>query len=446
MPRQHRWREAVAALRPLTLGVAGLALVAGVLSAGGGAVGAATHHVSRFVPVTDYPAYVGGSGKANPKLSPVYIGAVNQQTAAGAIAPAWTTGVKVAVDYANQNTDGIDGHPIDVVYCAIPTTVGSAEKCGEEFANNSKIVAVIAGAIDVGNTALEHALEPSKKPIFWDVSLSPVDEEEPQGFIWWNTDTYVNAPDATFAKTIIHAKSVSLIYPETTPAEVTQADTVYAALKYEGIDTIYKVGYTGKSSNLTEPFEAAHVGHTSLVIAVDSGGPTCSDIALTLKSLGLETKVKLEVDVPCATPTNAKADGGQLPHDWYYLTAQAMPGAKTPSLTTVAKKIFAEYHKAPLYANAWSEMGISEILGLAKLGTALLKEGRHVTPATIFAAARAFKGPTIQGAPHLDCGGFKTPATCNDLDQFFQNTAPTVMKPVSTWIGPPKGFKPPAAS
>ncbi|MGH8988295.1 MAG: hypothetical protein ACRDXC_06815 [Acidimicrobiales bacterium] len=69
-----------------------------------------------------------------------------------------------------------------------------------------------------------------------------------------------------------------------------------------------------------------------------------------------------------------------------------------------------------------------------------MKEGKQVTPATLFRAARAFRGPTIQGAPNIDCGGYKYPATCNDEVQFFQNTAPTVMRRVSTWIGPPKGW------
>ncbi|MGH9028970.1 MAG: hypothetical protein ACRDV4_05085, partial [Acidimicrobiales bacterium] len=124
-------------MRPLALGGAALALVAGLLVTG--VAGAAATHSRHYKPITNYPAYVGGSGRANPKLSPILIGAVNQQTAPNAPTPLWTTGVKVAVDYANQHTGGIDGHPIKVVYCFIPTTVGDASKCGEEFANNHKI-------------------------------------------------------------------------------------------------------------------------------------------------------------------------------------------------------------------------------------------------------------------------------------------------------------------
>ncbi|MGH9082192.1 MAG: hypothetical protein ACRDWN_02500, partial [Acidimicrobiales bacterium] len=248
-----------------------------------------------------------------------------------------------------------------------------------------------------------------------------------------------------FAKTVIHAKSVSLIYPSNISAEVTQAGTVDAALRFAGIKTIHKVGYTAAAAaNLAEPLEAADVAKTTLTINVSSGGPNCSDVALALKSLGLNTKVKVVTDVPCTAPTVAKADGGQLPHNWYYLTAQSMPGSNTKALTSVAKHIFTEYGKGPIYADAWAEMGISLITTIDKLDTKILKAHEKITPKTLFKAARAFKGPVLQGAPHLDCGGFTTPATCNNRDAFFQNTAPGVMTQMSTWIGPAKGFKVPA--
>ncbi|MGH8980971.1 MAG: ABC transporter substrate-binding protein [Acidimicrobiales bacterium] len=444
--KRHRRRGAGAALRPIVFGAAAMSLTIGMLGACAGVAGASSHggHGHHTKTVSNYPKYVGGHGKANQKLTPVYIGAVNQQTSANAPTPLWTTGVKVAVDYVNNHTHGIDGHPVKVISCFIPTTVGAASRCGQEFANNHKVKAVITGAIDMGMTAFEDALKPTKKPIFWDVSLSPVDETYPYGFIWWNTDAFVNAPYGAFAKTVIHAKSVSLIYPSNIAAEVTQANTVDAALKYAGIETVHKVGYTAASADLAAPLEAAQVSSTTLTINVSSGGPNCSDVYLTLKSLDLQTKVKVVTDVPCTAPTVAKADGGTLPHDWYYLTAQAMPGSNTKALTTVAKKIFTEYGKGPIYADAWAEMGISLITSIAKLGTQILKDHKQITPTTLFKAARAFKGPVLQGAPHLDCGGFKTPATCNDRDEFFQNTAPGVMKRLSTWIGPAKGFKVPS--
>jgi ABC-type branched-subunit amino acid transport system substrate-binding protein len=429
----HRWSRAG---RPAALVAAALGLVLGLLGGSAGIAGAA------FKSPSTYPAYVGGHGKANPKLSPITIGVVNQQTAPAAPAPAWTTGAKIGVTYVNQHTGGIDGHPLRAVYCTIPTTVGAATRCGQEFADNHAISAVLVGAVDDGNQPLESALAPAKKPTFFAVSLSSVDEHDPYGFILYNTATQVEAPMASVARNL-HMKSISLVYPSNIAGNVYQAGVVYAGLKYVGIKTIYKVGVTSAETNLSAPFEAAHVGHTTLLILVNSGGPLCSDTYLTLKSLGVATSQRVLVNVPCDTPTVAKADGGKLPHDWYYLTANPLPGSPTPAVPAM-EKVFSLYGKGPVAFNAWAADAFGQVVTVAKLDTELLKAHKKVDSATVFAKARAFKGPVVQGAPHVSCGRFKgTPATCNDLDRFFQNTAPTVMRPLGTWIGPPKGFKPP---
>jgi len=431
------------ALRPVAVGVGALGLLLGILGADSGVAGAASRDksVARSDTVTNFADYVGGHGKANSKLSPVYIGAVNQQTATDAPTPTWSTGVELAQKYLNEHTGGIDGHPVKIVLCKVPTTVGSAAKCGQEFANNSQITAVAAGGMDVGNTALESALKPAKKPLFFGVSLSTVDEKYTYGFILYGTTAQVQAPMATAAKKYIHAKSVSIVYPSNIPGNVYQAGVVAAAMKYNGIDTVYKVGFTTSQTNLSGPFEAAHVGKTTLFILVNSGGPACSDTYLTIKSLGL-TKTKVLVNVPCATPTVAKADGGQLPPDWYYLTAVPMPGANTPALSAFLT-LAGKYGDGAVAHNAWTGNGFGQVVTIAKYDTEILKSHKKLTPAAVFKKARAFRGPVALGAPDIHCGAFKgTPATCNDLDRFYQNTKPTVMVPLGGWIPPPKGFKP----
>ncbi|MGH8980882.1 MAG: hypothetical protein ACRDWE_07675, partial [Acidimicrobiales bacterium] len=120
-------------LRPAALGVAALGLllgVLGVLGAGTGLAGAASHHHSAY----SYAKYVGGHGKADKKLSPITIGVVNQQTGSASPAPEWTIGTQIAEKYLNQHTHGIDGHPVKLVSCKIETTVAAATKCGQEFA------------------------------------------------------------------------------------------------------------------------------------------------------------------------------------------------------------------------------------------------------------------------------------------------------------------------
>lgn len=435
---RHSWSRV---LRPAGLCAAGLGLMVGLVGANAGLAGASRHHVKEATAhaVYKYRSYVGGHGKAKKGLAPVEIGVVNQQTATDAPAPTWTTGVKIAVRYVNQHAGGIHGHRLKAVYCTIPTTVSAAARCGQQFANDKKISAVAAGAIVVGNTALESALDPSKKPTFFSVSLSTVDEKDPYGFILFGDATHIQATKATFAKKYLHAKSVSLTYPSDTPGAVTDYDIIDAALKYEGIKHIYAAAYTSADTNLTAPFEAAHAGKTTVLMALLSGGADCANTYLTLKSLGIHTKVV--TNVPCDTPTVAKADGGKLPPDWYYATVDPLPGSKTKAITSF-QRVATAYGKPALGKSAWSADAFGEVLTIAKFDTKIVKAGKKVTPASVLKVGRKYDGPVAQGPPNEHCGSFSGyPAVCNDVERYFENTAPTVMKPVGPWIAPPKGFK-----
>ncbi len=336
-------------------------------------------------------------------------------------------------------TDGIDGHPVKLVLCKIATTVADATTCGQEFADNNAISAVAAGAIAVGNTALESSLKPVKKPMFFGVSLSEADDKYTYGFILYDDAYHVEAPESTFAAKYLHAKSVSIIYDMAEPSGAVSEGIVAKALEYLGVKTVYSAGYTPSDANLTAPFDAAHVSSTTVLIPLVSGGPVCSDIYLTLKSLGATPKV--EVNIPCATPTVASADGGNLPPDWYYLTVQPLPGSKTKGFTSY-ETIATEYGKAAQGEDAWTGLAFGQVLTIAKLDTEILKSGNKITPEAVTEKARAFKGPVAQGPPTLECGQFAgAPAACNDTASFYENTSPDVFKPIAYWLGPPKGFK-----
>src|SRR4051812_20680492 len=68
--------------------------------------------------VTNYVQFVGGKpGKADPKLSPVVIGWVNQQGGQAEIGPLATPAAQVAVKLTNDSLGGIHGHPLVMKTC-----------------------------------------------------------------------------------------------------------------------------------------------------------------------------------------------------------------------------------------------------------------------------------------------------------------------------------------
>ena len=86
-------------------------------------------------PVTNYLTYVGGkAGKANPKLSPVVIGAVNTQGGQVLIGPNWTKGAELAVKYVNTYLGGVQGHPSSSANASRPRP----RKTGRSAARSSR--------------------------------------------------------------------------------------------------------------------------------------------------------------------------------------------------------------------------------------------------------------------------------------------------------------------
>jgi Periplasmic binding protein len=311
------------------------------------------------------------------------------------------------------------------------------------MANSKSISTISVGAVAVGNQAMESAILPTKKPIIFGVAISPVDTTYKYGYILYGDGTHVEAPLATFAKQYLHVKSVSIVWPNQ-PGSSVGVDIIVDALKAEGITDVHSVSYDPSSTDLTAPIEAADVGKTGLFIADAPGGPPCADMNLALKQLKIHTTVL--ANVPCDSTQVATADGGTLPVGWYYASANPLPGDSSDPSLPAFKTIATKYGEAQWAADAWVSDSFGQIITIAKFDTAILKAGKQITPATVNAAAKAFKGPVAQGAPNLNCGGFAgAPAVCNDSVSFFQNTAPNVFKAIVRFLGPPAGFQIPAA-
>ena len=126
-------------------------------------------------PVTNYLTYVGGTaGKANPKLSPIVIGAINTQGGQVLVGPNWTKGAELAVKYVNTYLGGVQGHKLVLSECFTTSAEEDGTKCGQKFANDKRISVVVFGAVAVGNQSFYAALG-GKKPIVSGVALLPVD-------------------------------------------------------------------------------------------------------------------------------------------------------------------------------------------------------------------------------------------------------------------------------
>jgi branched-chain amino acid transport system substrate-binding protein len=393
--------------------------------------------------VTNFQAFVGtGTGRANPKLSPINIGVINEQNGSIEIAPEWTTGATLAAAFMNKETGGIDGHPVELTQCFIPDTVTSANQCGQQMANTKSIAAVSVGPEIIGNEAMEDDIAPTHKLLVWGVSIGATDAAYPYGYILNGDSDHILSPQATFISQNLKAKSVSIVWPLDS-GDNASVTIIEDALAKAGIKTVDSVGFDPTDTDLSTALEAAHVGQTSVFIA-DGNSTQCADMYLALKQLAIKTTVI--ASIPCASTQTATADGGTLPHDWYYGSVGSIAGDASDTSLAAFAAVTRTFHDTQWTDDSWVESSFAQMITLGKWYTEVLTEHKALNPANLNAVARAFKGPVPMGPPSLNCHGFPhAPAVCNDHVEYFENTAPKVMKPIALWIGPPAGFKIPAS-
>jgi branched-chain amino acid transport system substrate-binding protein len=214
-------------------------------------------------PVTNYNVYVGGKGKANARLSPIVVGAINTQGGQVLVGPGWTQGVRTAIQYVNRYLGGVQGHPLVASYCFTTSAEEEGTKCGQRFANDKRIKVVEFGAVAVGNQSFYAALG-NRKPTVGGVELLPVDAARKTGFALFGTNDSVLGPWGTFGKTKLNAKTAAVVFMNV-PGISYGAQVEKAALEAAGIKTTM-VGFDANATDLTGPLTAAGAQNADMIV------------------------------------------------------------------------------------------------------------------------------------------------------------------------------------
>ena len=383
--------------------------------------------------VTNYLAYTHGrAGKANPRLSKVYIGWVNQQGGQVVIGALATAGAQLAVKYINTQLGGVGGHPVALLPCYIASAEDEGTTCGQKFVNNKQVSVIDVGAVATGIQSL-YATIHGAKPVIAGVAVTPVDGVQKNAAILFGDTTKILTPFGTYAKNVLHAKTAALVYPNEVGVTVA-AQQIQKGLQAAGVK-VTSVGYTPGQSDLTGPLTAAGATTADMVVPYGTAAD-CANQANGLKQLGI-TNAKKIVSAPLCLNSQVITALGDYPL-WTYAIASSLFGDPTdkgmPAYMAVVKK-YGAMKSAP---DPWFMVAFSQILTtdrfLNQLGTG------KITSAGVQKLAKAFTGPLALGAPSLKCGQFKdAPAVCNDKAQFFTYTGKFQFSKAAGWLQPPPG-------
>jgi branched-chain amino acid transport system substrate-binding protein len=383
--------------------------------------------------VTDFAGYIGGSGAADASKSPIKIGYFNQQGGAVEVTHTNVTGIQAAVKFVNEQAGGIGGHPLEVVTCYIANTEEEGQQCGQQFANDSSIVAIETGPTFIGTESFYAAVAGSK-PVVAGVSVSAADTVQANAAVLFGGAKYILAPYATFARDTLHVKSAALIYPEGSGVDEGAAGQA-SAFETAGIPTKV-VPYAANTPDLTVPLLAAGAQNVDLVMPVINPND-CVKFEQATQQLGIPDEKVL------ASPICINADVGKALGDlpkWIYAVASSLSIDPTdPSVPPYTDILKAQGLESSI-GDPWVLVGFGQMMTLAKWLNVIGPD--KITSDTIVAQMKAFKGPLILGSPVLQCGKYpKAPAVCNDFTQFYKyNGKDAGWKLAGGFVGPPEGW------
>jgi branched-chain amino acid transport system substrate-binding protein len=365
--------------------------------------------------VTNYQQFVGGSGAANPSLSPVTIGWVNEQGGPPSETfPQATLGAEATVKYINTQLGGVHGHPVQLSTCFNAAVEAQGTTCGDQMVN-TKGVEVIAEGLDAVGNASMYGVVNGTIPTLVGVSADPADDTGKNVFELEGSGTSSTVAFGPFLHTQYpNDKTIAIAY-QNLPGAVPISQAIEKSAKGAGF-TVTMIPY---SSTATDLIAQATQMEQAQVTIPDCGFVDCPLMAKAMNEIGA-TKPALSVPLWNALPGSVYP-GGDLPH-W-------IAGEATANLNSTQDPGVAAYFKAIESAGLSPANAINTFAAFA-WGNLLLADKvlneipfSSLTPAAVTAKLKSYIGPMPLGPAQINCTGTLYPAdtnSCSDYDQFYE--------------------------
>jgi branched-chain amino acid transport system substrate-binding protein len=383
-----------------TLAATCTALALGALG-GTGAAGAARTTAEAATPswAPLFAKYVGANrvGPANSKLAPVTVGWVNAQ---GGIvqSPESTLAMDAAVKVINTYLGGVaGGHPLKVKKCYVVQQESQGQACAQQFLNDPNVKLVMEGFLPFGATGF-HQTNQGKKPV---IGYDPVANASAMAKNTYEITAGLFGTDpgeVAYAAGILHAKTVSLLYPEDDPAGVTAAK-LFQQIAAGANLKVTAVGFSSTATDLLAPMTAAGVQTTDASVVFFVNPTVCEAGSKAIDQLHPKHVIALAL---CLDPAVAGALGDYP--NWTYVTTNESANLPQADKYVAAwlKAIATLVPKKPGVFAPFPQLAFGTTLTVAqqlnKLGFA------RFSSASFAARMKAYTGPSMFGPPNLKFG------------------------------------------
>jgi ABC-type branched-subunit amino acid transport system substrate-binding protein len=329
----------------------------------------------------------------------IVIGWVNADSGPGST-PELTAQTEAAIDLINTQLGGAAGGTIVLEKCEV-TSEESGLECGQQFANNDDIVAVLQGNIAAGSASFHSVLDDSGIPLVGALPLTGDDGMALNGY-YTAPGSFSTVPAVLeVVGRYLHPKSVAVVTVEGEVVSTQIGAALGGALKGMGID-VKQTAIELSATDLTAPLVAAGVQDADLIIPLVILPPQCIALDGALKALATDATV---LSLSACQSTAVREALGDYPA-WTYLAAYPNPDVSSDDPEVQAQ--------LDAYKEWYATLPASALDAVIPLQGALtmqhhLNAAAEPTREGVAAAAKEWEGPVFLGSPTVAYGSVTSP-------------------------------------
>jgi branched-chain amino acid transport system substrate-binding protein len=346
-----------------------------------------------------FAKYVGVKkvGAANSKLPPITVGWVNAQ---GGIvqSPESTQAMDAAVKVINTYLGGVaGGHPLKVRKCFVVQQESQGQACAQQMLNDPKVKLIMEGILPFGAVGF-HQTNKGKKPV---IGYDPISTSSATGKNTYEITAGLFGTDpgeVAYAAGILHAKTVSLLYPEDDPAGVTAAK-LFQQIAAGANLKVTAVGFSSTATDLLAPMTAAGVQSTDVSVVFLVNPTVCQAGSKAIDQLHPKRVIALAL---CLDPAVAKGLGDYP--KWTYVSTNESANLPQADKYVAAwlKAISALVPQNPAVFAPFPQLAFGTTLTVVqqinRIGYA------KFSSASFAARMKTYTGPSMFGPPNLKFG------------------------------------------
>ena len=355
--------------------------------------------------------------------SPVVFGMINIETNPGVDFPEIREAAQATIAYVNAYRGGLDGHPIQLQFCATDGSPATSSQCATKLIADHPVA--IMGASDLAGADTLPLYKKAGLALIGGMDLTPAESSAPNSIIFNDIAQSGNSDIGVYAVKNLNAKKVSVI-------AVGDTQGIFQAKNYE-VPSVQQSGGTAKLYSLppsvadASSVVASALGNSPDAILLESPSQ-CVSILTALKSLG-NSKPILSID-PCSAPSVIKAAAGGADGMYWFEPYQDLFAANQTPDVVLTKAILAKYAPAKIVIDSPALGGVSTVMDIW--------QAFHTTPVSKLNSAYMLK--VLKTGTHpaflsttYDCNGqaiAKEPAICSANEYLYQvkGTTPTLVQ------------------